>query len=413
MLKNYLKLGLKILLRRKFFTFVSLFGIAFALVVLIVMASLIDHVFGAFPPEKKADRMLSLYLIEGRGKNLKTGQFPGYMFLDRYVRKMRTPEKVSIHSLPRSAVSFLDGVQIQSYLKQTDGEFWEILDFHFLEGGPFTARDEKDRNFVAVINDATRKKFFGHQSAIGRYIEIDGQRYRVVGVVDNVPFFRFAPFADIWVPISTSKNDDYKKLFFGSFFGLVLARNTADLPGIQAEFQDVLKRVENPDPGRYEVFRGSLDDLFGMVSSLVLSQRLDKPRPARLMAWILVLAALFMVLPAINLININVSRILERTSEIGVRKAFGATSRTLVGQFVVENVLLTLVGGILGWLAALLVLHALSSTEIVRYAQFHMSYRVFAAGLGMTLFFGVFSGVYPAWKMSRLNPVDALKGGVL
>ncbi len=118
---------------------------------------------------------------------------------------------------------------------------------------------------------------------------------------------------------------------------------------------------------------------------------------------------LFMILPAISLININVSRIMERASEIGVRKAFGASSWILVGQFVVENVLLTLVGGLIGFVLAAVVLQLLSNSYLIPYAEFYVNYRIFAYGLLMAVLFGVFAGVYPAWKMSRLHPVEALR----
>jgi putative ABC transport system permease protein len=117
-----------------------------------------------------------------------------------------------------------------------------------------------------------------------------------------------------------------------------------------------------------------------------------------------------MILPTVNLININVSRILERASEIGVRKAFGASSWTLVGQFIVENVMLTMIGGVIGFLGSIFVLRAISASGLIPYAEFNLNYRIFIYGLLLALFFGLFSGVYPAWKMSRLNPVQALKG---
>jgi len=115
-------------------------------------------------------------------------------------------------------------------------------------------------------------------------------------------------------------------------------------------------------------------------------------------------------LPTVNLVNLNVSRIMERASEIGVRKAFGASSRTLVGQFIVENLMLTLVGGIVGFAVSVLVLRAITASGMVPYANLTVNVRIFLYGLALAVFFGVFSGVYPAWRMSRLNPVAALKG---
>ncbi len=117
-----------------------------------------------------------------------------------------------------------------------------------------------------------------------------------------------------------------------------------------------------------------------------------------------------MALPTINLVNINLSRILERASEIGVRKAFGASSLALVGQFLVENILLTLVGGALGWILSAAVLRAINVSGFIPYAEFHLNLRILLYGVLTALFFGVMSGIYPAWRMSRLHPVQALTG---
>jgi putative ABC transport system permease protein len=108
--------------------------------------------------------------------------------------------------------------------------------------------------------------------------------------------------------------------------------------------------------------------------------------------------------------NLNTSRILERASEIGVRKAFGASSRVLVGQFVVENVVLTLVGAAVGFVIAGWLLSAINASGIIQYASLQLNYRIFAWGVGLAVAFGLLSGVYPAWRMSRLHPVEALKG---
>ena len=95
---------------------------------------------------------------------------------------------------------------------------------------------------------------------------------------------------------------------------------------------------------------------------------------------------------------------------VGVRKAFGASSRVLVGQFIVENVVLTLVGGAVGFVGSFIVLRGITASGLIPYADLTLNIRIFLYGLLLAVFFGVFSGVYPAWRMSRLNPVQALKG---
>jgi putative ABC transport system permease protein len=122
-------------------------------------------------------------------------------------------------------------------------------------------------------------------------------------------------------------------------------------------------------------------------------------------------ALLFITLPTVNLVSINLSRIMERASEIGVRKAFGASSRTLVAQFVMENVVLTVIGGLLAFALATVVLAAISKAQFIPYAVFEVNLRIFAYGMLLAAFFGTVSGVYPAWRMSRMHPVNALRGG--
>jgi len=118
-----------------------------------------------------------------------------------------------------------------------------------------------------------------------------------------------------------------------------------------------------------------------------------------------------MLLPSINLINLNISRILERSSEIGVRKAFGASHKQLIVQFVVENILLTAVGGLIGFVISWFVLWQVEINQLIPGADFRFSLHSYIYGFGMIFLFGLISGTYPAYKMSKLHPVTALKGG--
>ena len=118
---------------------------------------------------------------------------------------------------------------------------------------------------------------------------------------------------------------------------------------------------------------------------------------------------LVMLLPTLNLVNINITRIMERSSEIGVRKAFGASSRTLVYQFIVENLILTLLGGLIGVMLSLVIIHIINNANLIANLNMTLDVTVLFIGLLICLIFGLLSGVYPAWRMSRLHVVDALK----
>jgi putative ABC transport system permease protein len=408
MLLHAFKTAVKVLLRRKFFTAASLFGISFTLVVLMVAAALLDHVFAPRAPEVNADRSLGIYTVTATGHGVKRVGPPGYKLLAETARNLPGAERVTFHSVVSSAVWFLGGERLTLQLKRTDGEFWRVFRFQFLEGGPFSSEDDAAARFVAVINESTRRRYFGDTSALGKPIDVGGQRFRVVGVVPDIPMSRIVVFADLWVPIRTAPNDGYKTQIAGSFFATIVANSRADFSAIREEFRRRVAEPTLPD-GPYDHIEANAETLFETFAALCFG-----PGPgavAKLVAIIAALALLFMLLPALNLINLNVSRILERASEIGVRKAFGASSRALLGQFLVENVVLTLIGGALGLALSAIALEVVNHSGVIPYARFGLNPRIFAYAMGLTLFFGVWSGAYPAWKMSRLRPIEALRGG--
>ena len=415
MLRNYLKTAVKVLLRRKFYTAISLFGICVTLVVLIVASALLDHMFAPQAPESRVDRLLGVYMISMRGEQFTSTTEPGYGFLDRWVRplaELPQVERVALASSPATGVSYLSGRKIESKLRRTDGEYWRILDFKFLEGAPFTSADDAEARFVAVINRSTRERFFGGGPAVGKTLEVDAQRFRVVGVVEDVPILRLNASGDIWVPISTAKSSTYRTEWLGDFNALILARTPADRAAVKQEFQARLTEAEKhlPEPERFHDLVAHADTPFeGFCREAFPGDYMEID--VNRVRWVLALIALlYMLLPTINLINLNLSRILERSSEIGARKAFGASSRTLVGQFVVENLVVTLLGGLLALLLAWLVLQGLNASGLIPYARLGLNARIFVYGLFFSVVFGVLSGVYPAWRMSRLHPIVALRG---
>lgn len=413
MLAHYLKIALKVLARRKFFTFVSLFGIAFTLIVLTVAAAIVDHAFAPLAPEVNQDRTLVMARAMMRGGRSMWRTSPGYELLDRYARNLPGVERLSISTTPREAYAYLRGNRVESSLRRTDADFWRILQFDFLEGAPFTTEDVATAQFVAVINEATRARFFEGAPALGRGLEIDGQHFRVVGVVADVSRLRPVPFADVWVPLTTAKTDSYKSQLMGDCMGIALVKPGASATEVQAELASRLRRAELPDPKIWQHLYAPMETTFEQYARMFFGVNEESEvSTGRLWAVMLGSALLFMLLPAVNLVNLNMSRILERASEIGVRRSFGAPRQALVTQFLVENLVLTLVGAAVAFVLAQLALSGISASGLLPYAHLRLSYRVFLAGLALASVLSLLSGVLPAWRMSRLDPVQALKGAV-
>ena len=267
-----------------------------------------------------------------------------------------------------------------------------------------------------MINESTQKKLFGNKSPLGAIIELEGQLYRIVGVVQDVPALRERPVADVWVPLSTAKTKAYlKDGLFGDFNAVVLAQKRADIPLIKKEYSERLQRLDYPVPEPWTYAKGRMETYLeiGARSTLNKQGYLDKTYANKFRIILLIGVFIFILLPTINLVNINLSRILERSSEIGVRRAFGASTRVLVVQFVVENIVLTLIGGILAFGLSWGIFQVFNTVDIIPYKNLRFNFLIFFFGFAITILFGVISGVYPAWKMSRLHPVAALRQGAM
>ncbi len=413
MFGNYLKIAVKVLLRRKFFTFVSLFGIAFTLMVLIVIAALMQHANSNGKPEIHSDRCLhitKMSLVHSEKGN-EARSSPGYKFLDRHIRNLEGVENYTIYSQFSTVVAYVDNRKLELSLKRTDGRFWEIMDFEFIEGRPLTREDEATGRHAAVINKATRDRYFNGESAVGKSLEADGQTYEVVGVVENVAIYRMAPYSDVWVPISSAKSSNYRHQLLSGFNATLLARKKSDFPIIKKSLASELDKLELDDPEAYNRAFAFADTKLEMVARSLTMSRKESAGLEKFAGIMILLMLLFMLLPCVNLINLNMSRIMERYSEIGVRKAFGATSGELAAQFLVENLTLTILGSLFGLLFAHVILRMATVSGIIPYADLNVNPSVFFQAMALAGLFGILSGVYPAWRMSRQHPVTALKGG--
>lgn len=409
MFGNYLKMAWKVLGRRKFFTFVSLFGIAFTMTAMLVAVAIADHVLAPSYPETRLDRMLTLAQVAMSGDRASWHAGPGFKLADRYARDLPGVERMTIYTGPGESSSFLEGRKLTFRCRSTDAEFWRVMEFAFVEGGPYTDDDDENASRVAVIGESARRQLFGSEPALGRSFELDGAEVRVVGVVRDAPSHRLHSSSDIWMPIRANTAAGFFDGLVGGCEAAFLLEPGADPERVQAAFRERLTRVEFPDPEQFHTIVGLPMTQLELLARL--GSNADETSPRLVVALSLLALLAFMALPAINLVNVNLSRIYERGTEIGVRKAFGAAGRDLVLQFVVENVVLCLIGGVIGLVAAVVVLESTVLVAADLALEFHLSWRIFGATLALAIVFGLLSGVWPAWKMSRQHPVLALRGG--
>ena len=413
MLLNYIKIAWKVLLRHPFYTFITLFGISLTLTVLMVLTSFLDHLFGSHYPEGKRNRSLYIATVmqtDSSRTSMSTGPAT-FGFLTKYAKSLKTAEKVTIFSNFSFSNTYVNGKRIKLNTKYTDADFWSVTDFEFLDGKPFNEQNIKNGDHVVVITDALRDQYFEKDggSVIGKYVEIEGMNYKVMGVVKGSPATRFYTYGDVYFPYTAPKSNYENKGMRGSYIAIVLAQNESDFPAIQSEFDSkiaTISKADIQDGQNYSVLIIKAEKYFDHFLSTFARDNSQKIFAYTIAALVL---AMFMGLPAINLVNVNVSRILERASEIGVRKAFGAPSKALLWQFIIENIFITFIGGVFALALSFLIIQMINSSGWIAYADLTINFTVFLISIAVCLVFGLVSGVLPAYRMSKLKIVDALK----
>ncbi len=422
MLLNYIKIAFKTFGRHKLFTFISLFGICFTLYALITLVSLFENTWGPGSPEINQNRTLRVAdaeVTDTEGNLCANGELLSTWFFYTHVKPLKSAEKVSIYSTRFRRFFFKNDEKIELNIKYTDAEFWEIHDFTLIDGDYYSPSDVELQVFSSVISSHAAMKLFGDQNAIGKFIDLDGKKYRVGAVVKDVSSLRRNTYSQIWIPVTTMDSNIMDRRLLNnfssniSFSASILAEKRSDFKQIRDELETgisgmVIPQRENSTMKYASIKVIPVTPVEGIGFSIF---HLDKGNGIMFYTAAIFGILLFMLLPAINLININLSRIMERSVEIGVRKVFGASRPVLIGQFMIENILLTFIGGGISFILTLITLKIVNTSGIIANTELFINIKIFLYGMVLTLLFGFISGVFPAVRMSGLEPADCLKGG--
>ena len=444
MLINYFKLALKVLGRNKFFTGISLFGISFTLLILMLITAFYDAEFGKNAPLTEKDRMIflgalklelvnpdtiwtidstemdgqmaydSTYTIGEETSSTSISQF-SYDFVNRHLADIETSENHTFYSSGHSFDVFLDTRKLSIEVLYADENYWDFFDFKFVEGDPFTGGHIRDASPVAVITTELAEQYFGDtEEAMGQEVELGSRRYRVIGLVEKARTTNPMVASEVFLPVTTLEASVLEDTEFHGFMNVAyLAKEKADMPLIKEEVASKVSSVVYPNPEEFNRVSTIPQDAAELYAGMIVDQ--NDPEGAlfviRLVFGILLL--FFVLLPTLNLINMNLSRIMEREAEIGVRKAFGAHSGTILYQFVFENVIITFIGGIIGMLLAVALLYVINDSQVLPQLTLRFNGTVFLYSLIICLLFGIISGLLPAWKVSRLQIADVLKSNQL
>ena len=284
---------------------------------------------------------------------------------------------------------------------------YEFTGSHYVGAGRFiTDTDMRERTQVAVVGpDLVKALFPEGYDPIGEEIRVDGNNFRIVGVMEPLgTFLGQSMDTTVFAPLSTVQSlYPTMRQWSGighpeSSFSIVIRPSSRDaVPATVDAIRDVLRRRRN-------VPFGEKDD-FGISSQDALLDIYNQLTGATYLV-LTAISAVSLMIGGIGVMNIMLVSVTERTKEIGLRKAVGATRRNIMIQFLFEAVILTMTGGFIG-----LGLGELLSALINRYSPLPAYIPAWAALLGLLVSAGVgiVFGLYPAWKAARLDPIESLR----
>ena len=282
-------------------------------------------------------------------------------------------------------------------LTGTDPSYFEVRNWPVVEGVPFTTDDVTMAANVAVIGDTVRQNLFGMTDPVGQTIRIGTLPFQVVGVMEAKGQSGFGRDQDdtIVIPITTLQ----KKITGQNWLHYIMVSAVSQDASYAAQ-QQITALLHD----RHKIRPGQEDDFFvrNMADMAALADE-----SARIMTLLLAsIASVSLIVGGIGIMNIMLVSVTERTREIGIRVAIGATEEDVQRQFLSEAVVLSLLGGAVGILLG--VGSSLVITNVLGWAVQISPLAIIAAVVFSTAV-GIFFGYYPARKAASLDPIEALR----
>ena len=358
MIKQYFKQAWTMMRQNKLFTSIYVAGTGLSIAFTMVLFIIYYVKFAPVYPEYNRDRMLviskSAIAKEGAEEwnNCNDGASPKVAEL---VKDLPHLEHVGMAlMLPPMMGSAVLLPQSNEQLEVTQGfadaGFWKVFTFRFLSGKPFDEEAVEASLPVAVLTENLAKRIFASTDVIDKHFKLDGKDVKVIGVVADVTGTTPATAADLYLPLYYGMGEMLRpskkpKGLLGDVDIYMTAHSEDDVETLRAEVIDVLNRYDQEDT-QYTHFWMDQPDVWW--KSTFRDSCSSAPDIASIVRGILYMLLALLFIPAMNLCGMISSRMDERMSELGVRKAYGATNVSLISQVLTENLLLTLVGGLVG-----------------------------------------------------------------
>lgn len=415
---NKLPYILKSIFKKRFLVVSYIVLIASAVVFVVQQQLRFDAITSNNVNEPYVDR--SMYHIDVQVKypdGRREYRFAG-LRLCHLMSEMKTPENVSFFTWVRWEDFFKDGEMVEIPYRATDGRYWQMMQFDFIEGRSYTQEEVDEKQPLVVLSETSRKRFFGNETQVaGQQVEIEKRKLTVCGVVKDTPYSSPYAFGEYWMPYTVwTENDDN---ILGLFIVQVLARKKSDFEAINKEYLQLIdqlnKEISSEMKIEWTAFGTRAFNYYGKNrtrDNYVLSAS-DLWRNYLSTIWIL-------LAPLLALICLNFARVNDRSTEIGIRRIVGAGKTAINSELILENTIIILIGILLGALLGYLSVYLLPVAFIgVDARDFNggvslsFSRNMFSHLLLTLIVFLAASTALPVIRASRQSILKLLKGDEL
>ncbi len=313
-------------------------------------------------------------------------------FTDTDVSKLKKLEDVSyvVPILQRSSIAEANGQKKTTTLVMTNQEIANVLNLEAESGKLLTKADIDRRAKEVMIGPKLAEDLYGSvESAVGKKIRIADQSFKIKGVLSSKGGGGFGgPTFDSYTYVSTKINSLNPNKKYTAIY--VTARNKESIPIVKKELQQQLLKEYKED--EFQVVEQT--EILNIVTSIF-----------SILNYILIaIGSISLIVGGIGIMNIMYATVTERTKEVGIRRAIGATKQDILLQFLAQALILSVFGGVLGLVLAILIV-----LLIQPFFPAGINLLSVVAALGISSFIGVFFGVFPAKKAADLSPIEAIR----
>lgn len=428
MIKVYLKQAWMLMRQNKLFTGIYVVGTGLSIALVMTMFIIFYVKFAPIYPEYNRDRTLVMKNIKrypkGKPDNWNCNGGVAYQ-----VVKDMLPGLPHVEAVGGGFPNYMGDGKVTLPNKEllpvctyyADAGFWQVFTFRFLNGKPFTKADVEASMPVAVLSEGLAKRLFATADATGRHFLYNGKDFRVMGVVEDVSYATPETAGDLWIPILHAPwiAMGLNRGLLGNTHAYILVDDAANKETVRREVQDMIRNYNLQDKEYDHDIMGQPDNYITSTFRQDVEKVPDMAEIAKSFCYIL-LALLF--IPALNLSGMISSRMNQRLCELGVRKAYGATRMQLLNQVLCENLLLTVIGGVVGLLISYLIVLTASDWILTLFdervidptknmtltTEMLFNPIVFSIAFGLCVVLNVISALVPAASTLRHTIIRSL-----